>query len=60
MNVKGILIIIELTEDGVEMVRQMYPGHTDAVDPRVYTQNLDLEIEVMESRYLNSYMLRKR
>lgn len=58
MNIKGILIIIEFTEDGVKMVRQRYPGHPDAVDPREYAKNLDLEIEVIESRYLNSYMFR--
>jgi ubiquinone/menaquinone biosynthesis C-methylase UbiE len=60
INIKGALIIIELTEDGVEMIRQTYPGHPDAVDPRDYTTNLDLEIEVIESRYLNSYVFRKR
>jgi ubiquinone/menaquinone biosynthesis C-methylase UbiE len=59
MNVKGILIIIELTVEGVEMVRQMYPGHPDAVDPQDYTKNLDLEIEVIESKYLNSYIFSK-
>lgn len=60
INVKGALIIIELTEHGVEMIRQTYPGHPDAVDPRDYIKNLDLEIQVIESRYLNSYVFKKR
>ena len=57
---KGLLAIIELTDEGVEMVRETYRMHPDAVDPRDYTKNLDLEIEVIESMYLNSYMFRKR
>jgi len=60
MSSKGILIIIELTEDGVEVVRQMYRGHPDAVDPRDYTKNLDLKVEVIESRHLNGYLYKKR
>lgn len=59
INSKGILIIIELTEDGVEMVRQMYRDHPDAVDPRDYKRNLDFEVEVMESKYLNAYFYKK-
>jgi ubiquinone/menaquinone biosynthesis C-methylase UbiE len=59
LSPKGLLAIIELTDVGVEMVRETYKMHPDAVDPRDYTKNLDLEIEVIESRYLNSYMFSK-
>jgi len=60
LKYKGILAIIELTDNGVEVVRERYRGHPDAVDPRDYTKNLDLEVEVIESRHLNGYLYKKR
>ena len=59
MKSKGILVIIELTEDGVELVRERYRGHPDAVDPRDFTKELDLRIDVLESKYLNAYLFKK-
>lgn len=59
LSPKGLLAIIELTDVGVEMVRETYKMHPDAVDPRDFTKNLDLEIKVIESKYLNSYMFSK-
>ncbi len=60
LKYKGILTIIELTDNGVELVRERYRGHPDAVDPRDYSKNLDLEVEVIESRHLNGYLYKKR
>lgn len=60
LKYKGILAIIELTDNGVELVRERYRGHPDAVDPRDYSKNLDLEVEVIENRQLNGYLYKKR
>ncbi|MFW9882553.1 MAG: class I SAM-dependent methyltransferase [Candidatus Thorarchaeota archaeon] len=59
LKYNGILIIIELTDDGVKEVRKRYRGHPDAVDPRNYVNNLDYEQRVIESRYLNAYVYKK-
>ncbi len=59
MKPKGILIIIELTDEGVEVVRKRWRGHPDAVDPRVYTNDLVFEVKVIESNYLNAYIYRR-
>lgn len=59
LKTNGLLIIIELTDEGVEVVRKTFSGHPDAVDPQYYTKNFDFEIEVIESKYLNGYILRK-
>ena len=51
-----MLIIIELTDEGVEAVRERWGGHPDAVDLRVYTKNLVFEVKIIESKYLNAYI----
>jgi len=56
---KGLLVIIELTEEGVELVRKRYRNHQDAVDPRDYTKNLRFKVDVIESMYLNAYIYKK-
>ena len=56
MTPKGNLIIIELTDEGVEVVRKRWRGHPDAVDPRAYTKDLEIEVKVIESKYLNAYI----
>ena len=53
---KGTLIIIELTDEGVEVVRKRWRGHPDAVDPRAYTKDLGFEVKVIESKYSNAYI----
>ena len=55
MKPKGTLIIIELTDAGVEVVRKRWKGHPDAVDPRAHTKDLGFEVKVIESKYLNAY-----
>ena len=57
---KGLLIIIELTDEGVKMVRETYRMHPDVVDPRDYVTDLNLQVEITESKYLNAYMYRKK
>jgi ubiquinone/menaquinone biosynthesis C-methylase UbiE len=56
MKPKGVLIIIELTDEGVEVVRKRWRGHPDAVDPRAYTKDLGFEVKIIESKYLNAYI----
>lgn len=55
----GILVIIEFTDDGIEEVRKRYRGHPDAVDPRDYSKDLDFEVKIIESKYLNAYVYKK-
>ena len=57
---KGLLTIIELTDQGVKVVRKTYPGHSDAIDPRDFMEDPNIQADVVESRYLNSYIFRKR
>jgi ubiquinone/menaquinone biosynthesis C-methylase UbiE len=57
---KGLLAIIELTEDGVEVVRNTFPGHPDAVDPRDYMKDPNLNIKLDESKHLNAYIYRRK
>ena len=60
LRYNGILVIIEFTDDGVELVRERYKGHQDAVDPRNYVKYLDLRVKVIESKYFNAYVYNKK
>ncbi|MFX1281765.1 MAG: class I SAM-dependent methyltransferase [Promethearchaeota archaeon] len=60
LKTNGLLAIIELTDEGVEVVRKTYPSHPDAVDPRDFMQDPDLHIEVYESKYLNAYVYKEK
>ncbi len=59
MKSEGTLVIIELTEAGVNSVRERYKSHPDAVDPRDYTKELGLKVKVIESRDLNAYIYKR-
>lgn len=56
LKTKGLLAIIELTDEGVEVVRKTYARHPDAVDPRDFMEDPILQVEVVESKYLNAYL----
>jgi ubiquinone/menaquinone biosynthesis C-methylase UbiE len=56
----GVLVIIEFTDEGIEVVRQRWVGHPDAVDPRDYSEELGLKGKVIESNYLNAYVYKKQ
>ncbi len=60
LRYNGILVIIEFTDDGVELVRERYKGHQDAVYPSDYVKDIDLKVEVIESKYFNAYVYRKK
>ncbi|MHA1489169.1 MAG: class I SAM-dependent methyltransferase [Promethearchaeota archaeon] len=55
---KGILAIVELTEENIKLVRKNISDHPSAVDPRNYTKELGLKVKVIESKYLNAYIYR--
>ena len=52
----GYLIIIELTEKGVEAIRQRKIYHPDAIDPRDFTKGFNLKEKLLQSKYLNAYI----
>jgi ubiquinone/menaquinone biosynthesis C-methylase UbiE len=56
MKNNGYLIIIELTEKGVELIRKRHINHPDVVNPITITNNLDLKVSIKESRYLKAYI----
>lgn len=58
MKHDGYMIIIELTETGVKLIRQRHINHPDAVNPKEFTKEFDLEVHVKESKYLNAYIYR--
>ncbi len=54
----GYLIIIELTEKGVEQIRKRHIHHPDAVNAVDLLKEFNLEVSVKQSRYLNAYFCR--
>jgi len=59
MKSEGTLVIIELTQAGVNFLKGRNSSHPDAVDPRDYTKGLGLNVKAIESRYLNAYIYRR-
>jgi ubiquinone/menaquinone biosynthesis C-methylase UbiE len=55
----GKLVIIELTQKGVESLRTHYSDHPDAVDPRKFTENWTFPVEIIQEEHLNSYIYYK-
>lgn len=60
MKHNGCLIVIELTEKGVELIRQRHINHPDAVNPKDFTKKYDLDVNVKESKYLNAYIYKHK
>ena len=60
MKHDGYLIIIELTEKGVESIRHRHIDHPDAIDPEDFTKQFELEVILKESKYLNAYIYRSK
>ncbi|MFX1453108.1 MAG: class I SAM-dependent methyltransferase, partial [Promethearchaeota archaeon] len=60
MKYDAYLIIIELTEEGVEKIRERHISHPDAVDPREFMKNFDIEVKTMHSKFLNAYIYKKK
>jgi ubiquinone/menaquinone biosynthesis C-methylase UbiE len=59
MKPNGILVIIELTEEGVKSVRERFSGHPDAIDPRDYTKSFDFNVEIVKSKFTDAYIFTK-
>jgi ubiquinone/menaquinone biosynthesis C-methylase UbiE len=60
LDPQGLLIIIELTEEGVKLIRKRRKFHPDPVNPRNLTNGFNLEAELIESKYLNAYIFKRR
>ncbi len=55
----GIIVIFELTPEGVEEVRMSFPSHANAVDPRDYTKNTSYSLNIIEHGNINAYIYKK-
>jgi ubiquinone/menaquinone biosynthesis C-methylase UbiE len=60
MKHNGYLIIIELTEKGVEQIRKRHIHHPDAVNAEDFIKKINLDVDVKESKYLNAYIFRNK
>lgn len=56
----GLIIIFEFTPEGIEEIRKTFPSHADAVDPRDYTKNIPLTLNIVEHGNINAYIYKKR
>ncbi|MFX1569248.1 MAG: class I SAM-dependent methyltransferase [Promethearchaeota archaeon] len=56
----GYLLIIELTEEGVEKIKARHISHPNAIDPREFTKKFNLEAKLIHSKFLNAYIYRNK
>ncbi|MFX1456495.1 MAG: class I SAM-dependent methyltransferase [Promethearchaeota archaeon] len=57
---KGLIIIFEFNPDGVEVVRQRWSHHPDAITPEDFSQNLPLSLNIKKGRYVNAFIFERK
>ena len=61
LKLKGIICIFEPNSNGIKIIREKkFPTHPDAVDPRNYTRELHLLLELVKRPFYDTYILRKQ
>ena len=55
---QGFLIIIEPSEKIIKNIRKTNPDHPDAVDPRDFVGDLDLNVELIRKDFANAYIFK--
>ena len=55
----GVCVIFEYTPAGIEIIKQSYPGHPPAEDPREFVADLPIAHRTIESETLNAYIFTK-
>ena len=57
----GIICILEPNDNLMKIIREnKFPSHPDAADPRSYTRELHLSLELKERPFYDIYILRKQ
>ncbi|KKK95338.1 hypothetical protein LCGC14_2673830 [marine sediment metagenome] len=60
LTLRGIICIFEPNQEALIFIREKkFPDHPDSVDPREYTQDLHLSIELIERPFYDTYILKK-
>ncbi|MBY8985999.1 MAG: class I SAM-dependent methyltransferase [Candidatus Lokiarchaeota archaeon] len=61
LRLNGIICIFEPNINLMKIIREnKYPSHPDAVDPRNYTRQLPVLLELIERPFYTTYILRKQ
>jgi ubiquinone/menaquinone biosynthesis C-methylase UbiE len=61
LKVSGIICILEPNDNLMKILRKnKFPSHPDAIDPRTYTRELRISLELIELPFYNTYILRKQ
>jgi len=59
IKTNGVICIFEPTSKGIKIIRKEFPTHPDAVDPRDYTQNFPLLVEIKKNFMFNAFIFKK-
>ena len=59
IKTNGIICIFEPTNKGIKIMRKGFPTHPEAVDPRDYTQNFQLSVEIKKNFMFNAFIFKK-
>jgi ubiquinone/menaquinone biosynthesis C-methylase UbiE len=57
---RGIICIFEPTPKRIEAMRKRFPSHPDAIDPRTYTKNYNLLVDVKNGSFFDAFVFKKR
>ncbi|MHA2001704.1 MAG: class I SAM-dependent methyltransferase [Promethearchaeota archaeon] len=56
----GILCIIEFTEKAILKLKVLHPDHPDMVDPRDFLDDRDVNVELINSDFLNAFIFHEK
>ena len=55
----GVIVIFELTQKGIKIVKERMPSHPEAIDPEEYSRDLPLSLDIKKGRVINGYIYKK-
>ena len=56
---QGLIVIFELNDEGVRVLRERMPSHPKAINPEDYSKNLPLSLNFKEGKFVDGYIFRK-
>ncbi|MFX1323830.1 MAG: class I SAM-dependent methyltransferase [Promethearchaeota archaeon] len=56
----GIIVIFELTSDGIKAVKRIMPHHPEVINPEEYSKGLSLSLEIKKGKNVNAFLFKKK
>ncbi|MHA2123239.1 MAG: class I SAM-dependent methyltransferase [Promethearchaeota archaeon] len=55
----GVIVIFELNQEGVKIVKERMPSHPEAINPKEYSRELPLSVNIKKGRFIDGYIYKR-